>query len=210
VKIAIIGAGNVGSAIARAAVQTGHAVTLTAARADKARQVAGQVGATAGASNADAVRDADVVVLAVPFAAVTSVAEEIRDAAAGKIVIDATNPLKADFSGLATGERSAAEELQELLPAAAVVKAFNTVLASNQAEPTTDEGMVLDGLYAGNDGKAKGAVADWLSAIGYRPIDAGDLTAARALEHMAFLNISLNARNNWSWQTGWKILGPTG
>jgi 8-hydroxy-5-deazaflavin:NADPH oxidoreductase len=70
--------------------------------------------------------------------------------------------------------------------------------------------MVLDGFYAGNDDKAKGAVAGWLSAIGYRPINAGDLRAARALEHMAFLNISLNARNNWSWQTGWKLLGPTG
>ena len=210
VKIAIIGAGNVGSAVARAAVQTGHEVMLTAVDADKARQVASQVGATAGASNADAVRDADVVVLAVPFAAVRSVAEEIRDATAGKIVIDPINPLKADYSGLATGERSAAEELQELLPDAAVVKAFNTVLASKQAEPTADEGMVLDGFYAGNDGKAKGIVAGWLSVIGYRPIDAGDLSAARALEHMAFLNISLNARNNWSWQTGWKLLGPTG
>jgi 8-hydroxy-5-deazaflavin:NADPH oxidoreductase len=210
VKIAIIGAGNVGSAVARAAVQTGHEVMLTAADADKARQVASQVGATAGASNADAVRDADVVVLAVPFAAVRSVAEEIRDATAGKIVIDPINPLKADYSGLATGERSAAEELQELLPDAAVVKAFNTVLASKQAEPTADEGMVLDGFYAGNDGKAKGAVAGWLSAIGYRPIDAGDLSAARALEHMAFLNISLNVHNNWSGQTSWKLLGPTG
>jgi 8-hydroxy-5-deazaflavin:NADPH oxidoreductase len=209
VKIAIIGAGRVGSAIARAAIRTGHAVTLTAVQADKARQVAGQVGATAGTSNAEAVRDADFVVLAVPFTAVPSVAQEIRDGAAGKIVIDVTNPLKADLSGLTTGERSAAEELQDRLPAAAVIKAFNTVLASNQADPTAD-GMVLDGLYAGNDSKAKGAVADWLAAIGYRPIDAGDLTAARVLEPMAFLNIALNARNNWPWQTGWKLVGPTG
>jgi hypothetical protein len=208
VKIAIIGAGKVGSAIARAGVRTGHAVTLTAADADTARRVAGQVGVSAAGSNAAAAQDADVVVLAVPFAAVSSVAEEIHDAAAGKIVIDATNPLKADSSGLLTGERSAAEELQDLLPAAAVVKAFNTVLASNQAEPTAG-GVVLDGLYAGNDSKAKDTVADWLSAIGYRPIDAGDLTAARALEPMAFLNIALNARNNWSFRTGWKLLGPT-
>jgi 8-hydroxy-5-deazaflavin:NADPH oxidoreductase len=198
-----------GARFARAAVRTGHPVTLTAAKSDTARQAADEVGATPGASNADAAHNADVVVLAVPFAAVPSVAEEIRDAAAGKIVIDATNPLKADMSGLATGKRSAAEELQEQLPAAAVVKAFNTVLASNQAEPTA-QGMVLDGLYAGNDSKAKGTVADWLSAIGYRPIDAGDLTAARALEPMAFLNIALNARNNWSFRTGWKLLGPTG
>jgi 8-hydroxy-5-deazaflavin:NADPH oxidoreductase len=124
-------------------------------------------------------------------------------------VIDATNPLKADYSGLATGERSGAEELQQLLPDTAVVKAFNTVLASNQAQPITEEGTALDGLYAGNDNNAKRTVADWLSAIGYRPIEAGDLTAAHDLEHLAFLNISLNARNHWPWQTGWKLLGPT-
>lgn len=209
VKIAILGAGDVGTAVGRAAVETGNEVTLTATNAGKAQRVAGQIGATAASSNADAVRDADVTVLAVPFRAVKSVAGEIRDAAAGKIVIDATNPLKADYSGLATGERSGAEELQQLLPGAAVVKAFNTVLASNQAEPITEEGVALDGLYAGNDEKAKRTVAGWLSAIGYRPIDAGDLSAARYLEHLAYLNISLNARNHWSYQTGWKLLGPT-
>jgi 8-hydroxy-5-deazaflavin:NADPH oxidoreductase len=208
-RIAILGAGNVGTAVARAAVETGNEVTLTATDAGKAREVAGQVGASAAAENADAVRGADVAVLAVPFSAAKTVAGEIREAAAGKIVIDATNPLKAGFSGLATGERSGAEELQQLLPDTAVVKAFNTVLASNQAQPITDEGIALDGLYAGNDEGAKRTVADWLSAIGYRPIDAGDLTAARDLEHLAFLNISLNARNHWSWQTGWKLLGPT-
>ena len=68
---------------------------------------------------------------------------------------------------------------------------------------------MLDGLYAGNDDNAKRTVADWLSAIGYRPTDAGDLSAARDLEHMAFINISLNAGNHWSWQTGWKLVGPT-
>ena len=110
--------------------------------------------------------------------------------------------MEADFSVLYAGERSGAEEVQQLLPETAVVKAFNTVLASNQAQPITEEGIALDGLYAGNDENAKRTVADWLSAIGYRPIDAGDLTAARDLEHLAFLNISLNARNHWSWQTG--------
>jgi predicted dinucleotide-binding enzyme len=51
---------------------------------------------------------------------------------------------------------------------------FNTVFASKQAQPTSDEGLALDGLYAGNDDKAKGAVAEWLSATGYRPIDADE------------------------------------
>jgi 8-hydroxy-5-deazaflavin:NADPH oxidoreductase len=130
VKIAILGAGDVGTAVAGAAVETGNQVTLTAEHTGKAREVADQVGATTAAGNADAVRDADVAVLAVPFSAAKTVAGEIRDAAAGKIVIDATNPLKADFSGMTTGERSGAEELQQLLPDTAVVKAFNTVLGT--------------------------------------------------------------------------------
>jgi 8-hydroxy-5-deazaflavin:NADPH oxidoreductase len=213
VRIAIIGAGHVGTAVARAAIETGNDVTLTGADSAKARRVAAQIGATAAEHNAEAVEEADIAVLAVPFTAVDSVAQEIRDAAAGKIVIDATNPIEAsrptDRSGLEIGELSAAEELQQLLPDTAVVKAFNTVLADKQAQPITDEGIVLDGLYAGNNESAKRTVADWLSAIGYRPIDAGDLSAARDLEHMAFINISLNARNHWSWQTGWKLVGPT-
>jgi len=129
--------------------------------------------------------------------------------AAGKVIVDATNPLKADSSGLAVTDRSGAELLQDRLPGASVVKAFNTVFASNQAEPVVD-GVALDGFVAGDDAAAKARVADLLTAIGYRPVDAGGLAAARALEHMAFLNISLNANNNWSWRSGWKLVGPTG
>ena len=122
-------------------------------------------------------------------------------------MVDATNPLTADSSRLTVTDRSAAEMLQEQLPSARVVKAFNTVFASKQAAPEVD-GTQLDGFYAGDDQAAKARVRDWLAAIGYRPIDAGNLSAARALEHMAFLNISLNARNGWSWQSGWKLVGP--
>ena len=207
-KIAVVGAGNVGSAVGRAGVNTGHDVVMASRTPEKAQTVAGSIGAKAASSPAEAARDADLVVLAVPFGAVTDVAEEIADAVAGKVVVDVINPLKADFSGLAT-DRSAAEEVQERLPNARVVKAFNTVFASNQANPTVD-GTPLDGFYAGDDADAKQVVADLLSAIGYRPIDVGGIQLARALEHMAFLNILLNATKGWSWQSGWKLVGPTG
>ena len=68
----------------------------------------------------------------------------------------------------------------------------------------------MDGFLAGNDAGAKQKVSELLSGIGYRPIDAGALSAARALEQLAFLNISLNAANGWSWQSAWKLAGPTG
>jgi predicted dinucleotide-binding enzyme len=208
VKIGIIGAGNVGSALARAAKKAGHDVSLSASDAEKARSAAEAAGASAASSNSEAASGADILIMAVPFGALEAVASEIGNTATG-IVIDATNPLKDDFSGLAVTDKAGAQLLQEKLPRAKVVKAFNTVFASKQADPVAD-GVPLDGFYAGDDPDAKAQVAELLSAIGYRPVDAGGLGAALALEHMAFLNIGLNASNGWSWQSGWKLVGPLG
>lgn len=97
--------------------------------------------------------------------------------------------------------------MQQAAPQARVVKAFNTVLAANQAEPAVD-GTQLDGFVAGDDQDAKAAVLEVLGKVGYRPLDVGPLSAARYLEGMAFLNIALNARNGWDWQTGWKLVDP--
>jgi NADPH-dependent F420 reductase len=207
-KIAIIGAGNVGSAVARGATQAGHTVTVTATDPAHAQAVAEQVGGTAAADAAEAARAADAVVLAIPYGAVADVTVQLGDAVSGKVVIDATNPLKADYSGMAVTDRSGAEEVQAQLPGAHVVKALNTVFASKQADPTAD-GVVLDGFYAGDDQGAKDTVKDLLAGIGFRPVDAGPLAQARALEYMAYLNISLNAANGWPWQSGWKLVGPT-
>jgi predicted dinucleotide-binding enzyme len=113
----------------------------------------------------------------VPFGSVGSVVDDMRDVAGGKVILDATNPLKPDFSGLAVTDESGAEQLQRQLPHAHVVKAFNTVFAANQAAPSTDEGP-LDGFYAADDEQAGQRVADLLTEIGYRPIKAGDLAAA--------------------------------
>ena len=90
-----------------------------------------------------------------------------------------------------------------------MVKAFNTALASRQADPVVD-GLRLDGYVAGDDAEAKAAVLQLVESIGFVPIDAGPLAMARALEGMAMLNITLNIRNGWPWQDGWKLVGPTG
>lgn len=206
-KIAVIGAGAVGRAVARAVAAAGNSVVVAATNDDHAREIAAQVGGSAASSNEEAAREADLIVLAVPFQAIDQVAEEIANAVRGKIVLDVTNPLKPDYSGLAVTDRSGAEQVQDKLPQAAVVKAFNTVFAANQAEPVVD-GVQLDGFIAGDDASAKSTVADLLTSIGYRPIDVGGLPSALALEHMAFLNINLNARNNLPWRSGWKLVGP--
>lgn len=205
-KVAIIGSGNVGTAVARAFTSTGNDVVVADVAEDSLAKVAQVAPVQTTTSNTEAVAGADAVVLAVPFGLVEQIAGDLRNELAGKIVIDVTNPLADDLSGLSTTGTSAAELVQQAAPEARVVKAFNTVLAANQAEPQV-EGVQLDGFVAGDDEDAKATVLSALGDAGYRPIDVGPLAAARYLEGMAFLNIALNARNGWSWTSGWKLVG---
>ncbi len=201
-KVAIIGAGNVGRALGTSIARAGHHVTIAARDPEHARAAAEAVGATPAASGVDAVAGADVVILAIPFVgAAHEVTDEIRSAVAGKAVVDVTNPLNTDYSGLATEGSSAAEEFQRLLPEAQVVKAFNTIFATHQANPSAD----IDGFVAGDDEKAKRRVISLVDSIGFTALDVGPLTAARFLEGMAYMNIGLNAQNGWSWTSAWKL-----
>lgn len=208
-RIAILGAGNVGGGLAAAAVRAGHDVVISASKPQTAQTSAQATGATAAASNADAVRDADLVVLAVPHSAVADLGAELGDALNGTVVVDATNPLNDTYTDLVTVGTSAAEQLQARVPGASVVKAFNTLLAGRHAAPTED-GTPLDAFIAGDDSAAKTTVAELATSLGYRAIDTGNLRMARTLEEMAFLNITLNATNGWAWQSAWKLVGPTG
>lgn len=204
-KVAIIGAGNVGKALGTSLTRAGHEVTITASNLASAEAAASEIGAQPVASNVDAVTGSDVVILAVPYASAgAQVAAEIADAATGRVVIDATNPIKADFSGLATTETSGAERFQQLLPGASVVKAFNTVLAANQADAQA-AGTPIDGYVAGDDAAAKRTVLALVESIGLEPLDVGPLRAARTLEAMAYLNIGLNATNGWGWTSAWRL-----
>jgi len=207
-RIAILGAGNVGGGLAAAAVRAGHEVVISATSADSAQRAASAAGATAAASNAAAVKDAEIVVFAVPHAAVTDIARELGEDLNGKIVADSTNPLNATYTDLTTSGTSAAENLQQQLPNARVVKAFNSIFAARHANPAED-GTPLDAFIAGDDADAKKLVGEFANSLGYRTIDAGGLRMARALEEISFLNISLNASNGWAWQSGWKLVGPT-
>lgn len=207
-RIAVIGAGNVGGGFARAAVAAGHEVVVTAAHADKAEGVAAESGARAAASNLSAVEGAQVVVLAVPGTVAPAVVAELAPALQDAVVVDATNPLNASFSGLDVTGISGAEDVQQAAGSVPVVKAFNTVFASRYAAPT-ENGEPLQVLMAGDDADAKARVADVATSLGFAPVDAGGLRLARALEEMAFLNITLNATNGWAWQSAWQLVGPT-
>ncbi|MDB5930722.1 MAG: putative oxidoreductase, coenzyme F420-dependent, partial [Polaromonas sp.] len=109
----------------------------------------------------------------------------------GKVVIDITNPLTADYMGLTLGfDTSAAEEIAKALPGAQVVKAFNTVLAQVLTEgPAFSNGQTVPVFYAGDDERAKQTVRALAESIGFQPVNAGGLKNARYLEPMAGLNI---------------------
>jgi NADPH-dependent F420 reductase len=206
--IAIIGTGNVGRALATSLTRAGHHVTLAARDAATTRAVADAIGADTATSPSEAVASSQATIIAVPFSATAAVAHEIEDAAAGKVVIDVTNPLNADYSGLATEPgSSAAEELAAELPEAHVVKAFNTLFASVQADPQR-HGVTVDGLYATDDASAAETVAQVIESIGLRPVNAGGLARARELEALAFLNIQLQLRNGGTWDTAVALVAP--
>lgn len=207
-RIAVIGTGNVGGAIGAAAAKAGYEVVFASQHADKAREVAASAGAAAAPTAREAAKDADIIVLAVPYTSIAAVAADIAPVAAGKVVIDPTNPLKPDFSGLAVGsDTSAAEEIARLLPESRVVKAFNTVFAGNTANPRA-LGYQLDSLFATDDDTARDAVWGMSSSIGFRPIHVGPLAASRELEAMAWLNIRLQLLTNGSWNTAYALVSP--
>jgi NADPH-dependent F420 reductase len=206
-EIAIIGAGNVGKALAKSGVRAGHKVTVSAHHPEHAAEAARETGATAATSNSEAVKNAELVIVAVPYDNLGEVFRGLGDGLDGKIVVDATNHINTKDPGEVLGALSNAEEIQKRHPKLRVVKAFNYAFATRMAEPTVD-GIHLDGFVAGDDQGAKDTVLELVKSIGFRPIDAGPLVMARALEAMALLSVTLQIRHSWPWQNGWKLIGP--
>ena len=202
-QIAIIGAGNVGKALASTLTKAGHEVTISAAHPDHARDAASETGANAARSNSEAAQSAQLVVLAVPATAIAQIAGELGTDLDGKVVVDVANRPTPSPEGTST---SIAEELQQAVPNAKVVKAFNTLFASRQANPTVS-GIPADAFVAGDDENAKQAVLQVVESAGFRPVDAGSLATARTLEGMAWLNIQRNMAGG-TWQDTWVLVGP--
>lgn len=194
-QIAIIGAGNVGGALGTAWAGKGHGIVYGVRRPDDAKvkalvqQAGGKARATALAGSAEGV---EVVVLATPWAA-TEAAIRAAGGLAGKIVLDCTNPLAATPAGvsLALGHSaSGGETVQLWAPAAKVVKTLNTTGYGNMADARFPGGKAAM-FYCGDDAAAKRTAHALVGELGFAPVDAGPLTAARLLEPLAMLWISL-------------------
>lgn len=206
-KVAIIGSGNVGKALAASAKKAGHSVTISSKHVGNAQEAANTTNTQAAGSNKEAVEGADLVILAVPTDKVDEVVGALAPDLEGKVVVDVSNRVDMQDPAKTLDGTSVAERIQRRVPKAHVVKAFNYAFASRMADPKVD-GYRLDAFAAGDDEAAKKEVLEFAESIGFRPIDAGPLAMARALEGMAALNISLQIRNNWPWQNGWKLAGP--
>jgi predicted dinucleotide-binding enzyme len=192
-KIGIIGTGNVGSAVGKRWAAAGHEVMFGTRDPGDARVrelVAAAGGKTRVGTIGAAATFGDVVLLATPFAATESA---IRQAGhlTGKVVIDATNPLTDDFTGLTLGHStSAAEMVAGWAPGARVIKALNTTGAGNMTDPRYGSETATMFL-CGDDSVAKAVVTDLVKALGFEVVDAGPLRSARLLEPMAMLWITL-------------------
>jgi NADPH-dependent F420 reductase len=189
-NILVIGAGNMGSGFVKQFTRAGHQVSVTARDAARATAVATAHPGASAVPATDAAKHADVVVLATGYGDAVEALRSVGDLE-GKVVIDITNPLTADYMGLTIGHAtSAAEEIAKALPGVRVVKAFNTVLAQVLADgPTFAKEQVVPVFVAGDDERAKQAVRTLAESIGFQAVDAGPLKNARYLEPVAGLNI---------------------
>jgi hypothetical protein len=196
-KIAVLGFGNVGAQLGKLWAKEGHEVTAGLREGSKDRQKASAAGASV-ATPADAVKSADVVVIALPWAAVESALKSLP--LDGKVVIDAVNPLGADLSVQVPPAGSAAEQIARLAQGARVVKAFNTIGAALMGDAT------FDMMYCGDDAAAKKVVDSLIADTGMKPVDVGPLSNSRYLEQVAGLWIDLAVKGRIQGAFGFNLV----
>ncbi|MCK9792450.1 NAD(P)-binding domain-containing protein [Isoptericola sp. 4D.3] len=201
--ISILGAGNMGSAIAGLALAGGNDVQVVARDVAKAAAVDAAVTATAFGEPLTG----EIVVLALPYPALDDVVSTYGDRLAGRTVVDLTNPLDfATFDALVVpADSSAAAGLAEKLPGATVLKAFNTNFAATLVTGAVGS-VPTSVLVAGDDAPAKAAFAAAFDGSAVRVVDAGPLKRARELEALGFLQLTLAAGEQTQWTTGFALL----
>jgi hypothetical protein len=186
--ISIIGSGNMASAIGALALKGGNAVEIVGRDAAKAAALAAALGDGATAGTWAAAPSGDIVILAVLFDSAVPIVSQYGDALAGKIIVDITNPFNPTATGLAIpDDTSIAQMVAEAAPASAhVVKAFNTLFRDVLAA-----GGPLDVFMAGDDAQAKASLSAFITSLGLRPQDTGDLSMAHWLEGAGLLSVGV-------------------
>jgi predicted dinucleotide-binding enzyme len=199
-RLAIIGAGSVGTTLGKAWQRRGHDVTYGVRNPDDEKYSKLGAGVT---TNDRAAADAEVVVLCTPW-------QSTRDAVAacgdlgGKVLIDCTNPLTPDFTALEVGHTtSGAEQIAEWAPGARVCKAMNQIGAPMMDDPQLSGTPVM---FVCGDDAAKATTSSLVSELGFETVDAGDLTLARLLEPFGLVWIHMALRRGFGTQWGFSLL----
>lgn len=187
-KVSIFGKGNMGQAIGSNFETAGNQVDYLNSSSAKA-----ELG--------------DIVVLAVPFGAVSAIISEYKADLAGKTVIDITNPLNFEtFDELVVpSDSSAAAVFAKELPDSNLVKGFNTNFAATLGSKTIGDNHPTTVLLAGDNTDAKNAIISALDGSGLAVVDAGSLKRARELESIGFLQLTLAASEKISWTGGFGV-----
>ncbi|GIM88230.1 NADPH-dependent F420 reductase [Paractinoplanes toevensis] len=189
--ISIIGSGNMATTIGTRAAKHGHTVEIMGRDNAKAQALADRIGNGATAGTYGARPAGDIVIVAVLYTGAVDAVAHYGDALAGKILVDITNPFNADVSGLVTTVgNSVSEQIAAVAPEGVhVVKAFNSIFRGVLAGDRP-----LDVFFAGDGAEAKARVAAFVESLDMRPLDAGGLEMAHALEWAGLLLVGL-ARN---------------
>ncbi|MCC6604137.1 MAG: NADPH-dependent F420 reductase [Anaerolineae bacterium] len=206
-KIAIIGTGNVGSALGKGWAGQGHEVVFGTRQpeSEKVQTLLAEVGeGVTAVPIPSAIEQSDIIVIATPWNAVADVAHAVNNWQ-GKIVIDATNPIAPGLQ-LAVGHTtSAAEQLATFLPGAKVVKAFNTTGAENMADPHYN-GEPTTMFICGDDADAKATVTELAESLGFDVADVGNLETARLIEPLALVWINLAIKQGLGRNIAFKLV----
>jgi 8-hydroxy-5-deazaflavin:NADPH oxidoreductase len=202
--LAILGSGRVGKTVGKRLLQSNWKVTFGCRDSDTSCQrLSDSIKNPIVSSIPEAVRHADLVLLAVPWTAAEATCKLVADWN-GKTLIDCTNPLNSSFSGLEIGfDTSAAEQISQWAPGADVVKTLNTASSELMDSPSIN-GIATNMFYCGGFESSKALVAKLLTDIGFAPVYCGPLQSARYLEPFAMLLIDMAARQGyrgkWSMQ----------
>jgi predicted dinucleotide-binding enzyme len=184
------------AAIGGRTAKAGYTVEVISRNPAKARALADKLAAEAITGKYGAAPAGDIVILAVPYSSAAAVVAEYGDALDGKVIIDITNPISPDLTGLVTpAGSSGAQEIAKGAPASAhVVKAFNTLFGHVLAR-----GGHLDAFIAADDPEAKARVSTFIESLGLRPFDVGGLHMAQTLEALGLLLIGLAKNGAGTW-----------
>jgi predicted dinucleotide-binding enzyme len=210
-RVGIIGSGTVGQHLGAGFAKHGHEVWIGTREPSKLGEWARNVGPKAHVvSTAEAARQGELLVVATRWEGTeAALAEAGPESFKGKVVIDATNPLRYRENApptLAIGfDTSAGEKVQQWLPGAKVVKAYNTVGAPLMVDPSFQGGLRGDMFIAGDDPQAKAKVAEIIRTFGWDVVDVGGIRMARVLEPLCELWVTVGLGTG-TWNHAYKLI----